>query len=84
MSQKIKVRPAIDPATGAQFVVYNPQTGRDIPPEGEALFLDPHLERRILKNELVRVELEAVQPPAEPTRNSRRAPTTESTTNPGD
>lgn len=74
---KTNVRPTKDPATGELFQVYAPRKGRFVVSTGEALVLDPYLERRLAAGELERFEPGAPAAPSTSTRGGRTASATE-------
>lgn len=83
MTQKTNVRPTKDPQTGELFAVYVPRKGRTIDPAGEALVLDPYLERRLQAGELERFEPVPVAAPSTPSTRGRSTVAEPTTTSPG-
>lgn len=70
------LKPGTDTVTGQPFQVFLPSKGRNIFPEGEALVMDPYLEKRVLSGELVKGVSRAEKPATKDAKNNNNKPTT--------
>lgn len=68
------LKPGTDTVTGQPFQVFLPSKGRNIFPEGEALVMDPYLEKRVLSGELVKGVSRAEKPATKDAKSNNNKP----------